>query len=253
MPSRSQPRSTKRRAALPVPHPTSRTRCGSNAIRSSMSAAGYEGLALSYSVATAPNDRARARFSCMRSDWSSGIDLGSAEPRRLRCQRRLDVCSKPYRVGRLEPRGGHPNAARTGDAEPIPGEHTPATTLERGNRCILVRNRDPDVETGAAVGLDAAIGERRAQRLAAERIDGGDVRRGASCRPARSTSEPRGVAAGARPSPRRAGGGLRRARRWWHRRSSQQGGGRVRATSTPIADAPIAHGRAHRASGTAVL
>ena len=77
----------------------------------------------------------------------------------------FEVGRKSDRVLGLEARGGHSDAARAGDAESIAGEHAPAVFLERGDGGVLVRNRNPDVETGAAVRVDASSAQRLVQAL----------------------------------------------------------------------------------------
>src|SRR5438477_726517 len=76
-PSTSRPLARNSRATLPVPQPTSSTRDGVLASRSSTIAAGYEGRVRSKRSASAPNHSARRRFSYdTASAGSGGLLLG---------------------------------------------------------------------------------------------------------------------------------------------------------------------------------
>src|ERR1700722_14479391 len=107
-----------------------------------------------------PDPRASARDGCPPLP-------GSAQPRRLRRQRCFEIRGEARSVVGLETRRGHPDAAWAGDPETVPCKHAPPAFLEGSDRGVLMGHRDPDVETRAAVRLEAPRAEGRPEAVAA--------------------------------------------------------------------------------------
>src|SRR5580704_14374763 len=84
-----------------------------------------------------PRTRGHARGPGIGVPTVPPTSIRSAEPRRPRCERRLDVRREAQRVMRLEPGRRYPDAPRAGDPEPVPAEHAPAALLEGGDGRVL--------------------------------------------------------------------------------------------------------------------